>query len=646
MAPLFGQVSSWLNEQRLDVLGALAGLLMAVLLLPLQLVVSQIYVQLVPVVLGLASGVYLLAVRTERGAELATMSSTFSRLTPSLAFLGMAAMTVIAVTQGERSLLFYHLAISVAAVLFLQIMFASDEDFSPALVLVQVVLLASVVRFAALYTNPGFVGIDIWTHVGHWAIDIQRANSLAPIANRKYYASPLFHLLVVSAADFFGTTLRTALYLTLGVAMPLGVLTVYATARLLAPARWATLAAAIFGIAGYTIEWGIHLIPTSLGLLFFLGLVYSLSRVLYTDYRYRDFVLVVLFSVFIIFTHQVSAFIMLVFVGSGLVAQFLLAFDLFSSRVPEGFTQVEQRDAVNLTGLLTFDLGLITFTWSLTPYQGDTFLETILIYLRQSLTGAGLGAGVGSPTPSGGGGGPGLLQTAIAYVDASVLLFMLFAAIAGSLFVLHRHRLSHATLTAVVAIVAMLVFIFGLPLFGVETFLPGRWYAFVTMPMAVIGALGIGYLARELDASLAVLVLFLFAVSFPAVSVLSSDATIDSRPFGSLQTRYSYTEAELAAVDTIGKTTSFEDDQVIATDHPYHTVFERTEAYPGVILTVDNGTVQPAEQAVYRDYQSTGGPFAQSPEEMPLRPALSRQNVCGGKDFVYSNGQVTYCRTP
>lgn len=645
MALLFGRVSSWLDDQRLDVVGALAGLVMAVLLLPLQLVVTQIYVQLVPVVLGLASGVYLLAVRTEHGAELATMSSTFSRLTPSLAFLGMAAMTVIAVTQGERSLLFYHLAISVAAVLFLQIMFASDEDFSPALVLVQVVLLASVVRFAALYTNPGFVGIDIWTHVGHWAVDIQQANSLAPIANRKYYASPLFHLLVVSAADFLGTTLRTALYLTLGVAMPLAVLTVYAIARLLAPARWATLAAAIFGIAGYTIEWGIHLIPTSLGLLFFLGLVYSLSRVLYTDYRYRDFVLVVLFSVFIIFTHQVSAFIMLVFVGSGLVAQFLLAFDLFSSRVPEGFTQVEQRDAVNLTGLLTFDLGLITFTWSLTPYQGDTFLETILSYLRESLTGAGLGAGVTSSAP-GGGGGPSLLQTVIAYIDASVLLLLLFASIAGSLFVLHRHRLSHATLTAVVAIVAMLVFIFGLPLFGVETFLPGRWYAFVTVPMAVIGALGIGYFARELDASLAVLVLFLFAVSFPAVSVLSSDATIDSRPFGSLQTRYSYTEAELAAVDTIGQTTTYGEEQVIATDHPYHTVFERTEAYPGAILVVDNGTVQPAEQAVYRDYQATGGPFAQSPAGAPLRPALSRQNVCGGKDFVYSNGQVTYCRTP
>lgn len=645
MALLFGRVYRWLDNQRLDVLGAVAGVLFAILLLPLQLVVTQVYIQLIPIVLGLASGIYLLAVRTERGAELATMSGTFSRLTPSLVFLGMAAMILVAVLQGGRTLLFYHLTISVAAVVFLQIFFAGDEDFSPSLVLLQVVLLAFVVRFAALYTSPGFVGIDIWTHVGHWAIDIRQANSLAPIANEKYYASPLFHLLVVTAADFLGTTLRTALYLSLGVAMPLAVLTVYATARLLAPARWATLAAAIFGITGYTIEWGIHLIPTSLGLLFFLGLVYSLSRVLYTDYRHRDFVLVVLFSIFIIFTHQVSAFIMLVFVGAGLVAQFLLAFDLFSSRVPDGFTQVKQRDAVNLTGLLTFDLGLITFTWSLTPYQGDTFLTTLVNYLRESLVGAGLGQGV-SPSAAGSGGGPRLLQTLLAYLNASVLLLLLFASIAGSLFVLRRRRLSHATLTAVVAIVVMLMFIFGLPLFGIETFLPGRWYAFVTVPMAVIGALGIGYFARELDPALAVLVLFLFAVSFPAVSVLSSDATIDSPPFGSLQTRYSYTEQELAAVDTIGRTTSFEGEQVIHTDHPYHTIFERTEAYPGAILMFDNGTVRSEEQAVYREYQSTGGPFVTNSEGGALRPPLSRQNVCGGKDFVYSNGDVTYCRTP
>lgn len=620
------------------------GLVMAILLLPLQLVVTQVYVRSIPIVLGLASAVYLLAVRTERGAELSTMSGTFSRLTPSLVFLGLAAMNLVAVLQGERSLLFYHLAISVAAVVFLQILFASDDDFSPSLVLLQVLLLAIVVRFAALYTNPGFIGIDIWTHVAHWGTDIRQANSLAPVANRKYYASPLFHLLVVAGADFLGTTLRTSLYLTLGAAMALSSLLVYATTRLLAPARWATLAAAIFAITGYSIEWGIHLIPTSLGLLFFLGLVYSMSRVLYTDYRHRDFVLVVLFSVLIIFTHQVSAFIMLVFVGAGLAAQFLLAFDLFSSRVPEGYTQVRGRDAVNLTGLLTFDLGLITFTWSLTPYQGDTFLTTLISYLRSSLTDAGFGSDVSSA--SAGGGGEALIQTILTWVDASVLLILLFASIGGSLFVLRRRRLSHATLTAVVAIVVMLMFIFGLPLFGIETFLPGRWYAFVSVPMAVIGALGIGYFARELDPSLAVLVLFLFAVSFPAVSVLSSDATLDSRPFDSLRTRYSYTEEELAAVNTIGRSTTFSEDQQIYTDHPYTTVFERTEAYPTSPLVVQNGTIQSQEQAVYRQYQSTGGPFVSNGNGGALRPALSRQNVCGGKDFVYTNGQVTYCRTP
>ena len=641
-----------LKSGRLDIIGAVGGLLAALLMLPLQLLASQVYIQTLPLVLGVASILYLLASRTDSASTIATLTPQAARLLPSLSVVGMAALVGLATFQGGRTLLYYDIAAMTGMMVMAQVFFTDDGEFSPALILTQVVLLGLVVRFTALMTSPGYIGIDVWTHMSNWTAAIYQTQSLQPIADMKYFASPLYHLLVAGAALLFDIGIREALFLSLAIAMPISVLFVYSTTKLLVGVRWAVFASTAYALIGHVVEWGIHLIPTSLGLVFFLAILYSLTRVLHLDYKLRDFVLVVFFSVAVILTHQISAFIMLVFTGAGLLAQFALSFGLFNPRMSSAL-DFSPQDTVNLSGLIAFDLGLITFMWSLTPYQGGTFLATIFSYLENTISSSAGFLALAGPDGSTGSAAAGpqhgttLMQEVVKYLDVAGFLLLLLFTIVGSMYILRRENASHATFTGVVATIAMLVFVFGFPLFGIRTFVPGRWFAFLAAPMAVIAALGVAFLVKNLTPRTAVVLLLLFTVAFPTVTALASHGTLDSPPLADTQTRYSYTDAELAATGTIADIQPDNEEAPLHTDHPYQTVFDRREGQPVKAMTVTNGTASTAnETIVHRTYQQKGAAYVRDTAGFAYQPSVSQQQACSGtRDVTYSNGDVTMCTT-
>jgi len=184
----------------------------------------------------------------------------------------------------------------------------------------QIVCFAFVFRFTALYATPGYVGIDIWTHQG-FVDAILTEQSLSGISHDKHYGSPFYHLLVAASSLLYDVPIRAALYLSVGLVMPLAALLVYSTTNLLVPVRWAVLATALYAFSSHVARWGMHIIPTSLGLVFFLGMLYALIRVMRIEYTIRDFSLLLLMSVAVILTHQVSTFIMLVLLLAAFLAQ-------------------------------------------------------------------------------------------------------------------------------------------------------------------------------------------------------------------------------------------------------------------------------------------------------------------------------------
>ncbi|MFC3476714.1 hypothetical protein [Halobacterium litoreum] len=647
-------VRSRVANARFDVVAAALALLLAVALAPLRLLSDQIYIVTLPVVLGVAAALYLASVRWRNDAgSFPRLPTAVTRLAPGATFAGLAAMVALAVLAGHRTLAFYALGAVVGTGLLAQSVFAADRDLKPGLVLAQIVAYAAVLRYAALVTAPGVIGVDGWSHL-RYARMIHDAGSLAPIAESKYYASPLFHLLAVTATDLFGVSVRDGIYLTVGAAMPLSVCFLYATGRLLVPVRWALAAAALYAVADHSIRWGIHVIPTSLGLLFFLAIAYTLTRLLHTDHGFRDVLLLVVFVFGVVLTHQISSFIVLVVLGVGLLAQLLLRFDVFRNDADRDPLSFGGTEPVNLAGLLAFDLGLSTFAWSMTPYKGDTFLETVLNYLRSTLvesagflnlagpSGESAAAGGGSAAASAG--SPRLAELAL-YLDTVGFLLLLFAATLGSLVALHRKWATQTTYTYVGVVAVMLVFVLGLPLFGIRNFVPGRWIAYLYAPLALLGVVGLGHVARNVRPGVAAVVLVVFAVATPAAMVASSEATLDNPVISSERVRYAYTDAELAAVDTLGDVeptgTEFH------ADHPYQTVFDRTDAHSVTPITVANGSVTGSGTFVYREYAATDGAYVAFEAGGADVRYLSERAVCPPTaDTVYANGEVTACRRP
>ena len=556
---MFG--TGWLKQRRFDVDAAIIGLIIALGLFPLRFFASQIYIKTIPIVLGLGCGLYLLAVRNDRETMHAypSLSQLVAQVLPSLCFVMMAVMVAVALHASQRSRLFYVLSGVTGTLIMLQILFVDDEDFLPSLLLIQVLALAFVIRFMALYTTPSYIGIDIWTHMSQLAQGVLDQHSISAMNGNKQIAAPLFHLLVASSAMLYDVSLRNALYLSIGLVMPMAILFVYGATKLLVPVRWAVLAAMLYSVGDYFIEWGIHLIPTSHGLLFFAAIVYALLRIMRLEYNARDFGLLVFLSIAVILTHQVSTFIMLVVVFSGLLAQFVLKLDIFqtTARRPGAYRKLEP---VNLAGLLAFDVGLITFMWSFTPYHGNSFLETVLKYLKQTLvSSAGLfnlatknSQFISLPAPS-------LVQKLATYIDAMGFLILFALTTVGCLYVLRRKRISHSVFTLLFATVVMTAFTLGLPMFGIRNFIPQRWFAFLYMPMAILGAMGVGYLVHNLDRNVVVAALVVLALLYPSVMFMSSHGTLDSPFFPQEQERLTYTESEIAAVHTIATMTGSPD---------------------------------------------------------------------------------------
>jgi len=636
-----------LDAVRFDVVAAALGLLLALVLLPLRLLSSQIYIVTLPLVLGAACLLYLVSVRWRSDGDAIRLPATVTRLLPGVTLVGVAVMVALAGVAGGRALPFYVAAGAVGTLLLAQSVFAADHDLRPGLVLAQVVVFATVLRFSALLTAPGVIGIDGWSHL-RYAQMVHDAGSLAPIAESKYYASPFFHLLAAVAADLFGVSVRDGIYLTVGVAMPLAVAFVYATTRLFVPAKWALAAATLFAVADHSVRWGIHIIPTSLGVLLFLAIAYMLTRLLHTDHGPRDIFLLVLFVFGVVLTHQISSFIVLVVLCVGLLAQFLLRFELFRNDADRDPLSFGGTEPVNLLGLAVFDFGLSTLAWSMTPYKGDTFLGTVVGYLQSTITeSAGflnLAGPSGEAAAKGGetAGSPALANLAL-YLDTVGFLLVLFAAVVGCLVVLNRKWATQTTYTYVGVVATMLFFVLALPLFGIRNFVPGRWIAFLYLPLCVLGVVGLRHVARRVPPAVAAVVLVCFVVSVPALMVVSSDATPDNPVIEQERARYAYTGDELAAVHALSAIEPT--GRTMHADHPYQTVFDRLETRQTDPITLENGTINGSGTFVYRTYDSQGGAYVAFAGGGAGIHYLSEDTVCPDTaDVVYANGNVTACR--
>lgn len=630
---------------RLDVTLAKAGLLASVLLLSLRVLASQVLLLVIPIATAVGCLSYMgINERPVRGPDLTFISNNVIGWVPAVVLTSLAALVLLVFRLGGRTGPVFLLTGAIGSMLLLQILFVKNEGFAPAGVLLEILLVAVVIRLAALFVTPGFIGVDIWTHIPTYVSGIATSGDLSALAGSKYIMAPIYHIFG-GIASVLITDPRASVYLTLGILIPLSGIFVYTTAIQFVSMRWALLATWLYVFSDQFIRWGLHIIPTSLGLVFFLFVLYVVTWMFFEGVHWPTLGLLGVVSVAMVFTHQVSTTILLVFLG--ITTTTSIVCDIANRGLGRfGLSTV----SLGLLGVFTLTVAVTAFTWSNTPYGGTTFLwnrfDIISTALAESgflnLAGEGVAA-VNGPTED-------RVAVLLPYIEQFGFAILLGAGVLGGLVMIGWRQYTKATYTHLGAAAVMFVIVFGLSLFGFRVLLPGRWVAFLYAPLAVIAAIGVSSLWSRAPRSILILAVVVLAIGYPMSMVVAPKATLDSPAFDDHHLRFSYTESELAAVYTLSSIRPPGRYPVIQTDHPYRTVFARAGGYDSRILVMnESGPVDDAG-IVHRNYQRSGLAEFHSLDGSAYRGPpenFTARRVCPPtRNRIYSNDRVTACIVP
>jgi hypothetical protein len=240
------------------------------------------------------------------------------------------------------------------------------------------------------------------------------------------------------------------------------------------------------------------------------------------------------------------------------------------------------------------------------------------------------------------------MRTLYAYIDTLPFLILLTVAVIGALYVLHSDRASHATLGLVVAVCGMAVFALALPVAGLALFVPGRWFVFMSLLFAILGALGMGYLTEQLNPKVLFAFVAILLLLYPSVAIVAGGATPDNPLFPEYRIQSGYSETEVVAAETITSTTP-PGAPFRYTDDPYRTVLIRGYGQDTGKMVVPPNQPVPHEVTIYREYQTQGAPlvFNTTARNETKMEQLRQSKICpGSRSKVYTNGDVLVCTNP
>ncbi|WP_323675943.1 hypothetical protein [Halorubellus sp. PRR65] len=640
------------EDRDVDVTVAKLGLVVAVLLLGLRFFADQPFITVIPVAVGLACGTYLATHdRVMDEVALPQFSETIAGYLPAVVVLAVAALVAAVRLVGERSLPVLLLTGLVGSLLLFQILLVRAESLSPPVVLVEIFVAAVVIRTTALFAVPGFVGGDIWVHGPVWVDGIAATGSLDPLSESKYLLAPLYHVLASLGALVTGSA-RAGIYLTVGLVVPLSALFVYGIGAMFVPARWALAATALYAFADQFIRWGLHVIPTSLGLAFFIPVLYFVLKTFYTDGESWVAVGVFAFSLAVVFTHQVSTAVLLVTLA--------VAVGVAIVRDATGESGW-QRSTLVLGGTFLASLVATAVSWTLAPWRGggadtagDGFLVRMLGIIQETFVeDAGFLNLISTSEPAvpGAGGSETFMDAVLPYVELFGFALLLAGAVVGALVMLRWRQRMDATLTVLVAGAVMFLFTFGFNTFGITVFMPGRWIAFLYVPLSLVAAVGLFHVVSHAPRGAMVAIVLVLALGYPTSMVMAEKATLDDPAFDDRHVRTSFTDAELAASQTIPGLLSAGTMADVQTDHPYWRAFHPQKPVEMATLVVDADGPVADVPVVYRSYQTTGpSTFQYQLGEAPYPStdaSYAQSEVCSdGRNHVYANDEVLLCTSP
>ena len=485
---------------------------------------------LVPVGIALAfsSGAYLTSriwirhdpeFQRSRGFLLALGSGYFVLL----GFVGLSWQSVV----YDLPALYFVLVAAATGILAAQIGFVRERDAVWAhVVIVEIFLLATVVRWSVFFSYGSILGVD------PWANQLLLENSIIGGAlppGFLYSDFPIFTLLSMQTMLLANLPYKLALAASSGLAVTASVVFIYLIGARLMNRKLGLFAALLVSIGGVSIGFGSHsIIAMSLGIGLFSLLSYLLVRRFQTgDIRFLYLVLFVLMA--IIMTHVIVSIIVTLLLAAMLVGRRIL----ISVRVKTPASPVSVvLTVLFLAGMLSYWMYVSGNFW---------FVGNALRYALVSASGDTTPAVI--PWSD-------LPDFEVVRIRLNESIWVGFA-VYGVLSILGRSKRSPGMMLVLGFPLVAQALLVGFANTGYDALLPERWIAFIQFHFSLALAFGMVLLFRNYSrASSLVVPVLVGLVSF---TLLTSPIATIQNPFFAKDDRIALLDSEIAAAETLSR---------------------------------------------------------------------------------------------
>lgn len=370
-----------------------------------------------------------------------------------------------------RPLSYFILICVLAGIIASEILYIKEGD-SVISILLQIFLLSILIRVGVFYNFPSLMGYDAYFHASMARI-ITDTGFVAPFqASGKYFYYPIVHIFISITQIIGKTNLKDAIFYSIGFANIFITACIYLIGKKLEGPQMGLLAALLINLNNHNIVTGIaNITAGSLVLCYFIFIIYTIfsekQEVKYTG-------LVLLISILIIVTHQLTTFVVL-----------LALITIYASKYMH--RHLYKNSLLKTTGfsyMLFFLVSMQTY-WTFTYVHGDiSFFEMILKPLIGVLQGGSAYSSdeliVGSVTNQ------DALETLILHISYLALPFF---AIGGVLAYFSREDIKKINKFSVALVVIILYGLaYGVPLLGMRNLLTSRWFPLIAVFLTLVAA--------------------------------------------------------------------------------------------------------------------------------------------------------------
>lgn len=484
----------------------------------------------------------------------------------------LISIFVYSINLYYRPLSYFILICILAGIIASEILYVKEGDkVFP--ILLQIFLLSILIRSGIFYNFPSIMGYDAYFHAGMAKL-ITETGIVPPIeVSNKYFYYPLAHIFISITQLMGGLDVKDGFFYSIGFANIFSTAGIYLIGKKLEGPQMGLLAALLINLNNHNIVTGItNITPGSLVLCYFIIVIYAIFS---ENHILVQTGLLLLTTILMVLTHQLTTFVVLLSLISILVGKYLHNFLYGSSSTSVG----------SLNYVLFFVIILETY-WMFTYVTKDTsFFEMTFKPLVDVLQAGSNYSGdeliIGTTTTI-----QSPMEVLILHTSYLALPFF---AIGGVLSWFSRKEAIKINKFSIAIVVTILYGLaYGIPLLGMRNFLTSRWFPLIAVFLVLVAASYMLKLVSLFNSKKAKIpAVFIIVLLFSFVMITTPGINKDNPLVGKNTTvRNQFKNIEIQAVETLSGVYSGH----IFMDSPYDScLFYRDPGYNGDNATYFNG---------------------------------------------------------